>query len=201
LPAARERVIATLASHFANDDLTLDELERRIERVYQSSSLADLEALTADLRLAAPPAAARDRPSARAIDPMGSFAPAREAREYDRILSIMGETRRTGVWPVPRRLRLMSIMSDTRIDLTLAQLPPGEVEIDVGALMTSLRIVVPPGMRVSNEMSAIMSSVTSDTDDAPLLPNAPVIRLTGLAFMCDVRVVVQSRGAITGVSE
>ena len=113
----------------------------------------------------------------------------------------IGETRRTGVWNVPRRLRLLSLMSDTRLDLTLAQLPRGEVEIEVAAMMTSVRIVVPPGMRIANELSAIMSSVTSDLDDAAPLPNAPVLRLTGLAFMCEVRVVVRSRGALTGVSE
>src|SRR3954471_15618571 len=54
LARAREQKINELSQHFANDDLSLDDLERRIERVYKASSVADVELITADLRVAAP---------------------------------------------------------------------------------------------------------------------------------------------------
>src|SRR5436190_22561840 len=45
----RERVVQQLSDHFANDRLSLEELETRIELAYKASSTADLQRLTADL--------------------------------------------------------------------------------------------------------------------------------------------------------
>ena len=45
----RERVIQLLSEHFANDRLSLDELEARMDLAYKASSVGDLQRLTADL--------------------------------------------------------------------------------------------------------------------------------------------------------
>ena len=50
LARARELKIEELSAHFANDDLSLEDLERRIEQVYRASNVAELETITADLR-------------------------------------------------------------------------------------------------------------------------------------------------------
>ncbi len=55
---ARERVIAKLSDEFAQDGLDVDEFERRVTLAHTASSLADIEALTADLPPDASPAAA-----------------------------------------------------------------------------------------------------------------------------------------------
>jgi hypothetical protein len=41
--------IEQLSAHFANDELTLEDLERRIERVYKATTPAELDRITADL--------------------------------------------------------------------------------------------------------------------------------------------------------
>src|SRR6185312_17365173 len=71
LARAREQKISELSEHFANDDLSLEDLERRIERVYKASSMVDLEQITADLHL---PATLTDRRQADA-----GMTPIREA--------------------------------------------------------------------------------------------------------------------------
>lgn len=190
LNRAREQKITELSSHFANDDLTLEDLERRIERVYKAVSVAELESITADLPN--PAAAATRTPELR---------PARNASRVPsaipnsgRILSIMGESRRMGRWQVPQRLDVVSVMSDMKIDLTQAVMPAGIVEVDMRVVWAACKIVVPPGMRVINEMHAIMASVHSKADAADT-GNAfvPTIRLTGVALMSEVKVVVRRR--------
>ena len=47
LSRAREEKISELSTHFANDDLSLEDLERRIERVYKAANVAELEDITA----------------------------------------------------------------------------------------------------------------------------------------------------------
>jgi len=193
LSRAREQKISELSSHFAADDLTLEDLERRIERVYKAASVAELDAITADLRSVAPavgrsPDAGSARGSAR-----GSTA---LVPNSGRILSIIGESRRMGRWQVPQRLEVVSVMSDMKIDLTQAVMPAGVVEIDMRVVMAACKVVVPPGMRVINELHALMASVHSKADDATTGTGsayAPTIRLTGFSVMAEVKVVVRRR--------
>ena len=191
LNRAREQKINELSQHFANDDLTIEELERRIELVYKAGTIAELEAITADLRVAALALAARD-----AISVAPRRVLAADARR-GRLLAIMGESRRTGRWLVPGELRVVSLMSDTRLDLTQAVMATGTSEIHLSVVWSACRLIVPPGMRVINEMHAIMSSVTSSADemDPPgsSRTDAPTIRLTGTALMAEVKVVVRRR--------
>ena len=185
-------MISELSQLFANDDLSLEDLERRIELVYKAGNVAELEAITADLRAAS------------SADP-GAQLPAVSARRqvvaadarHGRLLAIMGESRRTGRWLVPGAFRVVSVMSDTRLDLTQAVMAAGNSEIHVTAFWSSCRLIVPPGMRVINEMHAVMASVTSNADemDPPGVsrPDAPTIRLTGTAIMAEVKVTVRRR--------
>ena len=128
--------------------------------------------------------------------PRQQIMTAMEARR-GRLLAIMGETRRTGHWLVPSELRVVSLMSDTRLDLTQAVMASGVAEIHVTAMWSSCRLIVPPGMRVINEMHAVMASVTSSADemDPPGVTrtNAPTIRLTGTALMAEVKVTVRRK--------
>jgi hypothetical protein len=193
-PRARELAIEQLSALFANDDLTLEELERRIEGVYKATTVAELDRVTADLGqgLVARPASAHA--PARVADP-AALAPV-YGRERGRMLSIMGESKRLGRWTVPQRLDVLAIMSDMRLDLTQAVLPPGIVDIDVRVVWAALRVIVPPGMRVVNQMHSIMASVHSSTDDLSSVAGVgggPIIRLTGLALMGEVKIVVRRR--------
>jgi len=84
----REKVIEQLSQHFAHDNLTLDELERRMGLVYQASSIQSLRELT------------RDLPSQDAPLPVRAPAPVPQAflPESGRIVSVMAQTKRKGVW-------------------------------------------------------------------------------------------------------
>lgn len=192
LNRAREQKISELSQLFANDDLSLEDLERRIELVYKAGNVTELEAITADLRAASSADPGAQLPAVSAPRQVV----AADAR-HGRLLAIMGESRRTGRWLVPGAFRVVSVMSDTRLDLTQAVMAAGNSEIHVTAFWSSCRLIVPPGMRVINEMHAVMASVTSNADemDPPGVsrPDAPTIRLTGTAIMAEVKVTVRRR--------
>jgi hypothetical protein len=194
---AREQTISELSLHFANDHLSLEDLERRIERVYKAATVAELEEITADLiAIAAPPTRSRGGRLATAASGASVVGSTQQSLEKARILSIMGEARRLGRWQVPQRLEVVSIMSDTQIDLTRAVMPPGIVEIDMSVIWSACKLIVQPGMRVINEMHAIMGSVQSTPDEGGAETEAayaPTIRLTGFALMSEVKVVVRRR--------
>src|SRR5918992_1761786 len=87
---ARERTIERLSTHFANDRLSIDELDLRLERAYAATSLAELDALTADL------------PDAEiAAVQVAGGAPATAIDRHEgpaHIRAVLSETRRGGLW-------------------------------------------------------------------------------------------------------
>src|SRR6476660_1255069 len=119
LSRAREQKIAELSTHFANDDLSLEDLERRIERVYKAVSVAELESIPADLRSPAALVDPRAEP-ARGRVSLGGNAPVTGTLEAarSRLVAFMSSTRRVGRWAVPRDMSVFALMSDTRLDLT-----------------------------------------------------------------------------------
>lgn len=198
LKRAREQKVEELSAHFANDDLSLEDLERRIERVYKAASLADLDMITADLRAPAPlvdPRAPRGKVAP--LDASSPVVPSSFEIPRSRLVAFMSSTRRVGRWAVPRDLDMFAMMSDSQIDLTQAALPVGGVvNIDLTAIMAAVKIIVPPGIRVINELHSFMADVGSAADellDGTGAVGSPVIRLTGTAFMAEVKVHVRHR--------
>jgi hypothetical protein len=184
LERERERTIETLSQHFAHDNLSLDELERRLEQVYRASSVSALRDLTRDL-----PTDAAEAQERRAVAVPEAFAP-----EHDRIVSIMAETKRRGMWRAPKRLDVWCIMSDTTLDLTEAQLTSAVTEIHLRAVMAAVRVIVSPGVRVVVQPSAFMSSVADEiANQPPVGSGAPVVRITGPVVMAELKVVVRRR--------
>ncbi|HEY7232762.1 MAG TPA: DUF1707 domain-containing protein [Gemmatimonadaceae bacterium] len=184
----RERVIQQLSDHFANDRLSIDELESRMELAYKAATVADLQRLTADL-------------PAVAAAPVPASVPAEDAmalaRDRERMYSVMSETKRRGAWIVPQHLDLLALMSDTTIDLTQAALPTGIVDIHVRSIWAAVKIVVPPGLQVVSRVSSLMSSVhgggePSAKGDAGWKAGT-VVRLTGWALMAEVQTKVRRR--------
>lgn len=178
----REQAIAMLQDAFAHDVVDVEEFERRVTLAHRTDSLAELDALTSDL-----PAPEVTEPSS----PPTSLAlvGASEARPMQAIRGFMSATTRSGPWSVPRRLEVRALMSSTVLDFREARFPPGVIELDLRAVMSSIEIIVPPGLPVETEGSAILG-VFDDVQRAPQTaePDAPRLRIRGSAFMSAVEV-------------
>jgi uncharacterized protein DUF1707/cell wall-active antibiotic response 4TMS protein YvqF len=186
LELVRERTIQALCNHFANDRLTTEQVDERLERAQKAQSRAELDTLLADM-----PVTDLTKPQEHALG--YEIAQPSEVLAEARVFAFMGEVRRRGVWSLPRRLNAVSIMGEVVLDLRDSKFPPGITEIRVKAIMGAIRIIVPPGVRVESLATAIMASVTGEdiegfTDD----PHAPVIRVSGSAFMAEVKTVIKA---------
>ena len=165
LDAARDRVVELLSAHFAHDGIPVEELDRRLDAAYKATSILELEALVRDLpdaqlalaRMTAPTPAYREEPSVQ----LGY------AEESERLLALMSETRRRGLWVVPRQLEVVSIMAETELDMRQASIAPGLTEINISGLMTAVKIIVPPGVRIGNRVNPFMGSGRDRTTDDP----------------------------------
>jgi hypothetical protein len=205
LERERELTIQLLTDHFAQDNLSVDELERRIALVFQAKSVPALRDLTKDLATAAVEAepARKSKGKGKSRDKVATVgeAPLPEAfaPERDRIVSVMAQTRRHGLWQLPRHLDLWSVMSETHLDLTEARLSPGVTEIHIRAVMATVKVIVPPGVRVVVQPSAFMADVSDEIQTQPPVGSqAPVVRITGPVFMAELKVRVRRKEVLSG---
>ena len=186
----RDQTIARLSDAFATDVIDVDEFERRVTVAQRSDSLAEIQSLVADLparpvgQQAAVPA-----PASRPVAPAGSV------KLRGTVFTIMGGVERKGSWTVPRSLNVGVVMGGAKLDLREAWLPPGPIELRVAAVMGGVEIIVPPNLPVEAEGVAIMGGF-DHVDRAPAEPDpgAPLLRVTGLAFMGGVHIEMRLPG-------
>jgi hypothetical protein len=184
LRARRERVIDALSNHFATDTLEMDEFEQRVDLAHQATSVAALDHLLSDL-----PALATAGETLPAAAPRGAVSTPRTGP--GRLLSIMSSTIRKGAWRVPEKLRVVSLMSSVELDFREAKLGPGVTEIQLRAVMASVSIVVPPHLSVDCTGIPLMGHFEGMSQSgSQATPDAPVLRITGLALMGSVEIAV-----------
>ena len=186
LDSARERVVERLSTHYARDQLTLEELESRLERVYAARSMDAIESVLAGLPTVAPTAA--------------STAVANVKRPHSRtFMAVMSGVVRRGAWTVPKHIQAVAFMGGVELDLREAIIDPQLTEISVLAVMGGVVVTVPPNVRLESDGFAFMGGFEDQLKQpASGDPNAPVVKLTGFAFMGGVEVRVLEPGAPTG---
>jgi hypothetical protein len=190
---SRERVIAGLSEHFAHDVLDLDEFERRVTLAQTSESPEEIQALLADLPPLAAAAASSLVPAP--VPAPTQMVPAAQVRDHQTMFAIMSGTDRKGAWSVPRRMRIVALMSGTRLDFREARFPPGPVDIEIFAMMSGTEIIVPPGLAVETHGSAIMGGF-AEVNRTPASPDpeAPLLRVHGFVMMGGVDIRMQLPG-------
>ncbi|HKV52989.1 MAG TPA: DUF1707 domain-containing protein [Gemmatimonadaceae bacterium] len=181
----REQVVQRLCSHFASNHLTMDELEQRIDQAYKAPSVTELDALVTGLPVLA------DDPSVAASDALvPASAPALPASVPDRdvLIGIMSGHTRRGPWSVPRHLKVFTVMGGIVLDLREALIAPGVSEIEITAIMASVEIFVPPGVRIECTGSAFMGAFEVDqrAQSLAMAGDERIIRVTGFAMMAGV---------------
>lgn len=185
LPARRERIIAGLTRHYASDHLDDRELERRIDLAYAANSLAELEAVDADLP-------ALPRPDSSAVSTVASGDP---VRRNQTLVAVMSGTQRKGSWRPARQIHAMAIMGGLDLDFREAHFAPGVTELNVLAVMGGIEIVVPPGLRVECEGVGLLGGFGDlNQEGDPEDPDRPTLRIRGLALMGGVEVMERRPG-------
>jgi hypothetical protein len=210
---ARDRAADGLTRLFSEDELTVEELEERLDRCYRARSVDELEGLFADLP-AQPDlsAAARHGPEEgpegtdggrdAARSPDGRTrerSPARrdvDRKERGLALAFWSGIRRAGNWTPPEHMSAVAVMGGAELDFRDARFPPGVTTVTAVALMGGVEIVVPPGVRVESSGIPVMGGFDRlDQDGNPdAFPDA-VLRIRGVACMGGVEVKVRPPGS------
>ncbi len=182
--AQRDAVSQALSAHFANDRLSLDQLDARMAMVYEATTIAELEAALEGISVV--PRTDTD-PGHPAMIVPEALVPQRQV-----MMAVMGGFEAKGTWVVPRQLKIFAMMGGGEIDLREARFGAGVTEIEIYAVMGGAGIIVPPGVRVEMMGSTFMGGFSMSGIDASVLdPAAPVLRVGGFCAMGGVEVKVK----------
>ncbi|HSK20377.1 MAG TPA: DUF1707 domain-containing protein [Longimicrobiales bacterium] len=185
LKEQRERAIERLCEAFAQDRLELAELETRIDLAHRAATPADLDALLVDLPAPAPEPAPAP----------GTGARVREViRENRTLIAFMGGVERRGNWSPGRKNVVIAFMGGADLDFRDVDLPPGETEVFVFAMMGGVDIVVPPELVVDASGIAIMGGFGHSSAPRNPAPGSAVLRINGFCMMGGVDISVRRRG-------
>lgn len=194
LGTTRQQAIDALCEHFANDVMSVEEFERRVDRAHKAESLDEIGKLLADLPSGDLPVR-REDVAPNAIERAQASVPASRVKERGWMVAALGGVERKGRWIPARQNYAVAVMGGVNLDFREALLPPGETEVWIFTVMGGAEIIVPPGLTVESDGVAILGSF-EHTEDSVLNPDpdAPVLRVRGLAVMGGVEVSIRFPG-------
>lgn len=193
-------MIAALGDAYAADRLELEELELRMARVYRATTRTSLAEVMVDLSPRAPLSAPASVGGRSVVVPAATEIVAARAWEYgvatlarpeivparQALVAILGGVTRKGAWVVPSTLRVIAVMGGADLDLREAQFGAGVTEIEIFTMMGGVDILVPTGVRVETTGMGILGGFEITGADADPGPDAPVLRISGVALMAGV---------------
>lgn len=155
-------MVARLCEHFARDDLTMEEFERRLDLANAAPTRAELEQLVADMPAlpvpAAPPAAVPTQRPSRAPathEPTGG---------PDLVIGVLGAANRRGGWRPGHRVVAMGVMGGVVLDFREAVLTSEITDVLAIGFMGGIELIVPPDLPVEVHGIGIMGGVNQPED-------------------------------------
>jgi hypothetical protein len=202
LSHSRQVTIDALCEHFANDVLTMEEFESRIDVAHSAATTAELRELLRDLPTGNPtghPTGNLPAPMEGAGQPVPAYqyqvAAHEHVKETGYAVAILGASRRTGRWTPARVNHTIAIMGGVNLDFREAVLPPGVTEVKIYTVMGGVEVIVPPGLNVESHGIGILGGFEHAGDDIqPVDPSAPVLRISGVAIMGGVDIKTRHHG-------
>jgi hypothetical protein len=174
--ADRERV-AELLRHAAGDgQLTLDELNERLDAAYRARTHADLVPLTADLQEpGSVPAVTGSRSAGISVRPGAGGA--------RWLIAVMSGLERKGRWRLAERAVSLNLMGGSELDLNQVELGSDHVELTVISIMGGSEIRVPNGLRVEVSEFALMGGNSVRIEEDRPSTSGPVLLLRLFSLM------------------
>lgn len=143
----RDRVINLLSEAAADGRLTPDEHADRVGRAHQARTLGELVVLTADLA----------EPGAQPIRLDGRKG----------VLGVFAKDARNGRWVVPASLPVLAFFGEVELDLREALLQSGRTVIYATVIAGSLHLIIPDGVAVEINGTAVLTRKINRTARMP----------------------------------
>ncbi|MDN5581708.1 MULTISPECIES: DUF1707 SHOCT-like domain-containing protein [unclassified Corynebacterium] len=211
----RERVLAELSEATARGQIDLGEFDERCAAAWSVGSRADLAALLDDLvvdPMAVVAGTSRRNAGAPPVRRPGSALATSGDARFTGVpgsawsVAVMSGVDKKGEWACARAHRVVVVMGGALLDLRNAVFESPETVVTVTAVMGGVQILVPEDVRVVEHGFGLMGGFGSARSrsvrlrERDLPPDAPVVRVRGIAVMGGVEVKTVPRRAAGEIS-
>jgi len=174
----REEVIDQLIVNYAQEVLSLEAFERRLDQALACSDAIELCQLVADLEITADESYVDQKREELILESGYDYGATRDV-EY--AVNIFGGSSHGGAWTVPKEIRMLNLFGGGEIDFTEARFTHPSVRIRVLTLFGGANIYVREDI---NTVSNILSLFGGTNNSAPSHRNshAPVVIVEGLVI-------------------
>ena len=167
--ADRERTVTVLRTSGANGQLTVDELDERVEAAYAAKTRGELERLVEDL------GDTRHRPADVAV------RPGDDGTRW--VVSVLGGSDRKGRWRLGRTVSVVNVMGGSDLDLNDAEFAGEVVEMRVFSLMGGSNVWIPEGLDIEVSEFALMGGNEVRIGEPRPGDGGPLLRLNLISIM------------------
>ncbi len=170
----REHAAGVLQRVCGEGRITLEEFTVRVGAVWAADRRSEIDRALDGVALHQPPP-----------------VPPREPES--KIVNVLGENRRSGRWLLPRRLRLINVLGETKLDLREAALAPEVlaervVDITGRCVLGEVTITVPEGIEVEVSGGTILGSRKLRLPPVRPAAGTPVVRIHLHVFLGEVKI-------------
>ena len=176
IETVREEVIDKLIMNYSHGHLSYEAFERRLDEAMASQCNETIAALADDLELDVDQSYAESKER----DLGYQFEPG-ETEDVDHLVNVFSGSSLTGLWKVPKELRVFSVFSGSDIDFSQAKFTQNHVRIKLFTLFSGDTIYIPENVNVVSKAFCVFGSIDSKVS-ATNNPNAPTIIVEGLAI-------------------
>ena len=173
----REEVIDKLIYHYSHGVISAEAFERRLDAAMARQSHQEIVDLASDLTMNVDDQFNNRKQQQFSINYASSDIP-----ETETMINVLGGSNRTGMWEVPKEIKVLCLMGGADIDFSDAIFTSSNVTIKALCVMGGIDIKVPENVNVVTKAFCFMGGLDNK---APSIANgqAPTITIEGFVMM------------------
>jgi hypothetical protein len=187
IEALREEIVDQLIMNYGHGKLSREAFERRLDDALDAKSHDALLALVRDLDLKADRQYTEQKKAELGIQVQPTSGG--EADDVEHMINVFSGTNRSGVWDVPREIKLINVFGGADLDFSNARFTAKTTRITMFCLFGGAHFGVREGLRTVSKVVAIFGGVDNRAPSTTN-PDAPTLIVEGLVLFggADIRI-------------
>lgn len=182
----KEEVIDVLVHNYSHGIISSEAFERRLDAVIETTSHQTMVDQISDLQPVPDDTVKKQKEAQFAVNYSQNAA-----QDTDTMINILGDSDRSGVWVVPKELKVFTILGGSTIDFTHARFSGPNVTIKIVSLLGSDKLYVPENINIVSKAFCVLGSVSNK---APSIASsqAPTITIEGVVFLSELSIKIKT---------
>lgn len=182
----KEEVIDVLIHNYSQGIISNEAFERRLDAVIASSKHQDMLDQIQDLDAAPDDILKQHKAQQFSVN----YSQTAEA-ETETLINILGDSDRSGVWTVPKEIKIFTFLGGSTLDFTNARFSGPNVTVTVVSVLGGDKIYVPENVNVVSKAFCILGSV-KNTAPSIASSQAPTITIEGVVLLSDISIKIKT---------